>query len=309
MNHRALLALLALMEMRRAIIQRILATIPFAPGELPELIDILIAARDAGIAVALPEAAQLARTLEQADRVLEQARRHELQLLAWNDAWFPPQLRAIPDPPVLLFCRGAIEIATASRLVALVGTREPSPFGHAAARRLGQRLAERGIVVVNGLAIGCDSETLHGCVAHGGQAVVVLPGGLDRVYPATNTRLAEEILDAGGCWISEYAPGTRATKASFVARDRLQSGLAAGVLVVEAGIGSGTMHTARFALQQGRLLGCLAHPPGYSDAPSAAGNQLLIAEGAAMPIPAAATILPRSSTGSSAVLRQRQQNE
>jgi DNA processing protein len=284
MNHRALLALLALPEMRRATTRHILTTMPHALDDTHSLVDILIAVQQAGIAVALPEAAQLTRALEQADRVLERARRHELQLLAWNDALFPPQLRAIPDPPVLLFARGAIESATASRLVALVGTREPSPFGRAAARRLGQRLAERGIVVTNGLAIGCDSAVLHGCLAHGGRAVVVLAHGLDRIYPAANEALAREILDASGCWISEYPPGERPRKASFVARDRLQSGLAVGVLVVEAGIRSGTMHTARFALQQGRLLACLAHPPDFSDAPSAAGNQLLIAEGNALAV-------------------------
>ena len=221
------------------------------------------------------------------------AEAHEagLRVLSYFDDDYPERLRGIPDPPAVLFIKGRVEALQGSATVAVVGTREPTPFGVRAAFRAGQRTAEAGVTVVSGLALGCDAQAHEGCVSRFGTGVAVLAHGLDRVYPAKNRELADLLLESGGCWVSEYPLGTRPARGTFVERDRIQSGLADGVLVIETDVQGGTMHTVRYSQQQHRRLACIDHPQKWWHHPKTRGNRKLIEEGAAEPIGDAAAMV------------------
>lgn len=201
----------------------------------------------------------------------------------FDDA-YPARLRAIPDPPAVLFVKGNSAGLHAPKALAVVGTREPTAFGATVARRSAASASAAGFVIVSGLAHGCDTFGHEGCLEADGTGVVVLAQGLDRVYPAANRQLADRLLDGGGCLVSEYPVGTAPVRAAFVERDRIQSGLSDAVLVIETDVRGGTMHTVRFCLEQGRALACIDHPPSWRAEEKTQGNQKLIAERVAVPI-------------------------
>jgi DNA processing protein len=196
----------------------------------------------------------------------------------------PPLLRTIPDAPAQLYIRGSRIALWAQPAVAVVGTRTPTAWGHAQAVAWGRALARRDIMVVSGLARGCDTAAHRGCLAAGGRTVATLPGSLNRLYPPQNRRLAGQIATSGGCLLSEYPLGTVARPAQFIARDRLQSGLSVAVLVIETDRVGGTMHTARFCREQGRRLACLVPPPPLAEHPAFAGNRQLLADPATLAV-------------------------
>jgi DNA processing protein len=152
------------------------------------------------------------------------------------------------------------------------------------ARKSAATAVETGFAIVSGLAHGCDTFGHQGCVDANGIGVAVLAHGLDKVYPAANRGLAEELLERSGCLVSEYALGVGALRTSFAERDRIQSGLSDGVLVIETDIKGGTMHTVRFSREQRRLLACINHPAALRHESKTKGNQMLIAEKSAVPI-------------------------
>jgi DNA processing protein len=219
-----------------------------------------------------------------AGRVLDTARQMQIVPLAATRPEFPRWLQSIPDPPLVLFIKGDVECIKTPLSLAVIGTREPTEYGKKVAHRFGQRGAESGCVIISGLAVGCDSEGHRGCLDAGGKTVAVLAHGLDRVYPKESRQLADEILAKGGCWVSEYPPGTRAQRGYFVERDRLQSGMSSGVIVVETDTDGGTMHTVRFAETQGKPLACLAPPKERASTNKTRGNCLLIQEKRATPL-------------------------
>jgi DNA processing protein len=178
---------------------------------------------------------------------------HELTL---SDERYPDRLRHLSDPPPLLYVRGDVELLARERLVAVIGTREPTVFGTSAAENLTGALADRGWGIVSGLAKGIDTIAHRTALEHGAPTIAVMGGGLDRIYPAENKGLAAQIIDSGGALISEQPFGEQARPRHLVARDRLQSGLSVAVIVAQSGVKSGTMHTARFAATQGRPLFC-----------------------------------------------------
>lgn len=166
---------------------------------------------------------------------------------------YPEVLKDIPSPPKQLFCLGADlnELLKLPR-VAIIGTRNITPYGELVTAKLARELAEQGVVIISGLAIGVDALAHRAALEAGGLCVGVLPCPLDNIVPATNRRLAERILENGGALVSEYAEGIYPQKQYFIARNRLMSGLAQAVLITEAGEKSGAIHTANFALDQGR---------------------------------------------------------
>lgn len=174
-------------------------------------------------------------------------------MLGPGDADFPSRLAALADPPVRLEVLG--DPAVLSRpSVAVVGSRSPSADGLAAAAALAEAAADRGLVVVSGLAPGCDTAAHAAAVAAGTPTVAVLPGGLDALEPGADADLAGRIVRDGGALITEYEPDDPPSPDRRLARDRLQSGLALGVVVAETESGGGAMHTARCAAAQGRAL-------------------------------------------------------
>jgi DNA processing protein len=181
------------------------------------------------------------------------ARQKGILTTSLRDEIYPPLLREIFDPPALLFYRGKLP-APDKPMAAVVGTRRPSSQAAAQAYSLGCELGRAGFPVVSGLALGIDALAHRGNIEGGAPTVAVLGSALDYVYPSSNRGLARRILEAGGCILSEYPPGTGPMKWNFPARNRIISALARGVLIVEAPPRSGALITASFALEQGRDL-------------------------------------------------------
>ena len=208
-----------------------------------------------------------------------------VQALSFHDEMYPVRLRETPDPPAVLFVKGSVSPLHAAKSLAVVGTREPTPFGTEVAQRSGRTAAEAGYAIVSGLALGCDTHAHEGCLEAQGTGVAVLAHGLDKIYPAANRGLAERLLECGGCLASEYPVGMRPMRSAFAERDRIQSGLSDGVLVIETDVRGGTMHTVRFARDQQRALACIDHPERHRWEEKARGNRMLIEDGRARPIP------------------------
>jgi DNA processing protein len=156
------------------------------------------------------------------------------------------------DKPPVIYVRGSLP--PDRRCVACVGTRQPTEFGRIAARRISRFLAAHGWSIVSGLAVGVDTICHEGALEAGGHTVAVLANGLDTVYPRQNTGLAERILAAGGALLSEQPLGTPALPKHLFRRNRIQSGMSAGTVVMQTDIVGGTMHTVRHTMLQGRLL-------------------------------------------------------
>ena len=262
-----------------------------APSSLQDLRELLLERCNGdGQRMRVPTKDELQVAYHMAERVLASAHDIGVQVIGADSLSFPRQLRDIPDPPVVLYVRGNAECLNREPSIAIIGTREPSQFGLSGAEKLSANLAAQGFVIVSGLAIGCDAAAHSGCLSVGGQTVAVMAHGLDNVYPSKNRLLSDRILDSGGCLVSEYSPGTRPRGNFFVERDRLQSGLSAAVIVIETDLKGGTMHTARFCLEQRRLLACVVHPPKFATHDKARGNQMLIAEGKAIPLASKADV-------------------
>ncbi|MCY4196101.1 MAG: DNA-protecting protein DprA [Rhodobacteraceae bacterium] len=208
-----------------------------------------------------------------------------MKVITFHDDAYPARLKNIPNPPALLFIKGSEQAMHANLSLAVVGTREPTSFGMEVARRTGKTAAEGGYVIVSGLASGCDTYAHLGCLEATGTGLAVLAHGLDRVYPESNRGLADQLLDHGGCLASEYPVGKEPARYTFAARDRLQSGLSDGVLVIETDVRGGTMNTVHFASKQKRRIACIEHPKQYQDDKKTRGNRKLINERNAFSIP------------------------
>lgn len=161
--------------------------------------------------------------------------------------------------------------------VAIVGSRKVTPYGRAVTARLAGELAGQGVIIVSGLAYGVDAIAHQAALDAGGLTMAVLPGSLDEVYPRTHRGLADRIVEGGGALISEYEPGYSVRKWSFIERNRIVSGISDALLIPEAAINSGTMHTVRFALEQGKDVLAV---PGDITSPTSEGTNSLIKTGA-----------------------------
>jgi DNA processing protein len=202
---------------------------------------------------------------------LERAASRRIRLVPWSDAAYPAALSAIVDPPPALWVRGNLA-ALSGPAVAIVGSRAGSPYALTVAERLAADLAARGVVVVSGLARGVDSAAHRGALAAKGSTLAVLGSGADVIYPAEHESLARDI-ETDGAVMSELAPGTPPQKRFFPLRNRLISGLSRAVLIVEAGERSGSLITARCALDQGREV--LAVPGNVLSGRNRGGHALL----------------------------------
>ena len=191
-----------------------------------------------------------------------------LRVLTLDDADYPERLRAIDLPPPALLLAGETAALCAPRAVAIVGTRRPTERGRLIAARIGGAVAKGGAVVISGLAVGIDGAAHAAVVAEGRPTVAVLGSGHDRLYPAAHRRLAADIVATGGAVISELWPDREPSKNTFPQRNRVISGLADATIVVEAGLRSGALITADWALRQGRECYLV---PGPIDEPRSAG--------------------------------------
>ncbi len=200
----------------------------------------------------------------------------DIKLTLRDSPGYPPLLKEIPQPPFGLYILGTMPPKDA-RTIAIVGTRKATIEGRELARKFAAELAKRGFSIISGLALGIDAAAHEGCLEAKGKTVAVLGNGLNHVYPRTNERLARKILSAGGAIISEYPPDTRPLPYRFLERNRIVSGLAEGVLVVEAPENSGALVTAHHALDQNRQVFVV---PGPISHPNYIGSNRLIRSGA-----------------------------
>lgn len=209
------------------------------------------------------------------DTLMQQLAASDVTLLTIDDAAYPRLLRAIDTPPPLLYVRGALHQHD-EWAVAIVGTRKVSTYGREVTRTLVSDLARSGITIVSGLAGGVDSIAHQAALDAGGRTLAVFGTGIDIIYPHYNRALADRIMPQGAL-ISDFAPGTRPAAANFPARNRIISGLSLATLVIEAGVQSGALITARFANEQGRDVFAV---PGSILSPSSAGTNRLLRDGA-----------------------------
>jgi DNA processing protein len=214
-----------------------------------------------------------ARVQRMLDWVDQDPRHH---LITQTDTDYPELIKSLPDAPAAFFAVGEAQLLDEPQL-AIVGSRTPTSGGLSNARAFAHHLARQGLIITSGLALGIDAAAHRGALAAQGPTIAVLGTGPDLVYPREHARLTEEIVSAGGLLVSEWPPGTPARKEHFPRRNRLISGLSEGVLVVEASLQSGSLITARLAVEQGREVFAI---PGSIHNPLSRGPHRLIRDGA-----------------------------
>lgn len=193
----------------------------------------------------------------------------------WNED-YPERLRNIFTPPLILYYKGDLSLSN-TNTIAIVGTRRPTRYGRKMAERLSAELTEQGITIVSGLARGIDSSAHRACLKSNGRTISVIGSGIDVIYPPENMELFEQIVK-NGLVISEYPLGTKPDAQNFPRRNRIISGISLGTVIVETRIQGGAMHTAEYALDQGREVFAV---PGNIDSISSRGTNLLIKKGQA----------------------------
>lgn len=219
------------------------------------------------------------RLRDQARALLREAADRGVTVLTRDDARWPRGLSRLPDAPRALFARGDLDATLNEPAAVFVGSRSPTPYGVDAAEALARALARCGTTLWSGLARGVDAIGHRACLAARGPTVAVLAGGLDRLYPPEHDALAARILAEGGCLLSELPPDRRARRGHFVRRNRILAAGTHATIVVEAGLSSGALHTARFAGACGADVHCL---PGPWQSERSAGCHRLISEGASI---------------------------
>ncbi len=228
-----------------------------------------------GLPLAVAESIHSGISFEDAATEADKAKAAGAEVIVFQDERYPQRLKEIADPPILLFARGRAELL-GSHSVAMVGTRRPTPYGRAVAQKLSQQLVEAGLTIVSGMARGIDSVAHRGALDNGGDTIAVLGCGVDVVYPRENKKLAEQIVEQG-LLLSEFPMGSTAFPQNFPIRNRIISGLAFGVMVVEGAQYSGSLITTRLALDQGREVFAV---PGNIVSKQSWGPNLLIKDGA-----------------------------
>ena len=218
------------------------------------------------------------KSLYESDGILRKCDDKGVHLLTWDDSAYPTRLKAIKNPPLVLYYDGRLPDFERSVAIGMVGTRKASLYGVQHAKELGYQIGKGGAIIVSGIAEGIDAASVEGALLSGAPVVCVLGNGIDVVYPKCNRRLYEEVR-RNGCLITEFPPGTRPLPANFPFRNRIISGLSLGIVVVEAPKKSGALITAEQALEQGRDLYVV---PANLGVASYKGNFKLLKENAAL---------------------------
>ena len=230
---------------------------------------------EAGLSAKVVENLNKVRTQVNLEKVYERMQAQGIRCLTWNDENYPRHLKNIEQPPPVMYVRGEM-LPEDDWAVAIVGTRKVTSYGRQVAEEVATFLAQNHVTVVSGLARGVDAIAHQSALKAGGRTIAVLGSGVDRIYPPENRRLAEEMI-AQGALVSDYPPGTAPDGTNFPPRNRIISGLALAVVIVEAGVTSGALITATFAAEQGREVFSV---PGSILAPQSKGTNRLIQDGA-----------------------------
>jgi DNA processing protein len=203
--------------------------------------------------------------------------KENIQVINRQNASYPDKLLEISTPPTILYVKG--DISGLDNALSIVGTRKYTPYGARIAEKLSRELSEAGIPIISGLALGIDSIAHRGCLDGKSKTIAVLGGGISSqaLYPKTNQSLSNTIISSGGALISEFPPKSNPRRENFILRNRIVSGIARGILVIEAPIKSGTMTTVKYALEQNRDVFAI---PGNIDVKNSEGTNQLIKQGA-----------------------------
>jgi DNA processing protein len=231
--------------------------------------------RGVGLRAAVAEAIHAGISFEDASGEAGRVAQAGVDVVTFQDPRYPERLKEIFDPPILLYARGRIELLRTSS-VALVGSRRPTPYGQAVSEKLARDLADLGLTVVSGMARGIDSFAHRGALQSSGDTIAVLGCGVDVVYPRENQKMADEV-GRRGLIVSEFPMGSTAFPQNFPVRNRIISGISLGVMIVEGAQYSGSLITARLALDQGREVFAV---PGSIVSKLSWGPNLLIKQGA-----------------------------
>jgi len=214
--------------------------------------------------------------LDLADKEIEKAEKEQIQIFSLDDDNYPEFLKKIHDPPPVLYVKGKLEKSD-KNAVAIVGTRTPTNYGLEAASFFAKELSKLGLTIISGLALGIDACAHQGALAQKGRTLAVLGSAVDEIYPRQNLNIADDILSSGNAIVSEYKLGTKPDKWTFPMRNRVIAGLSYGVIVVEGGVDSGSLITAKLALDEGREVFAV---PGNIFGEESKGPHQLIKQGA-----------------------------
>jgi len=212
------------------------------------------------------------------EKEYEKLEKNNIKLILFNDLEYPKLLKEIPLPPFGLYVLGNTQILN-KKAITIVGTRKATSEGKLTAFNFSKKLSQSGLIIVSGLALGIDSAAHLGCLEANRQTIAVLGGGFFNFYPKINEKLAKKIINSGGALISEYNIYSPSLAYRFLERNRITSGLSLGVLIIEAPKESGTLNTARYAIEQNR---CVWVTPGPINHPNFYGSHELIKQGASL---------------------------
>ena len=226
------------------------------PKNENDIIDIFIDIKNDNKRIKVPTLEEVKLAYERVEKIVSLSKKQNIETIDILHKDFPKKLKLIENAPQVLFYKGNYNAIINENILAIIGSREASKEGQKNAYEMAYLFAKENYSIISGLAMGCDTYAHKGCLDANGMTVGVLSSGLDTMYPIQNRELAERIIENNGCLLSEYPIGFTSFKNNFIERDRIESGLSLGTIVIEANIKSGTMHTANFTLEQERVLAC-----------------------------------------------------
>lgn len=251
-----ILTLLSIPRIGRKSVDLFIKEIKENPKDEKDIVGIFENIKNYNKKINIPTLENVKIAYEKANKIAHLSKEQNIKSIDILNKNFPQKLKHIENPPQILFYKGNYNAVINENTVAIIGSRKSYKESEKNAYEISKQLSKEKYSIISGLAIGCDTYAHKGCLDSKGMTVGVLSNGLDRIYPAQNRELAENIIENNGCLLSEYPIGFSSFKKNFIERDRIQSGLSLGTIVIQASIKSGTMHTANFTLQQNRALFC-----------------------------------------------------
>ena len=251
-----ILTLLSIPKIGRKSVDYFIRYMKEKPKDENDIVDIFVSLKNNNKKIKVPTLDEVKLANEKANETIRISKMQNIETIDILDKKFPKRLKIIENYPQVLFYKGNYNALINDYSLAVIGSREASSKSKKNAYEIANYFAKENYSIVSGLAIGCDTYAHKGCLDGKGMTVAVLSSGLDSIYPIQNRELAESIIENEGCLLSEYPIGFTSFKNNFIERDRIESGLSLGTIVIEANIKSGTMHTANFTLQQERALAC-----------------------------------------------------
>ena len=251
-----ILTLLSIPRIGRKSVDLFIKEIKENPKDEKDIVSIFENIKNYNKKINIPTLENVKIAYEKANKIAYLSKEQNIKSIDILNKNFPQKLKHIENSPQILFYKGNYNAVINENTVAIIGSRKASEESEKNAYEISKLLSKEKYSIISGLAIGCDTYAHKGCLDSKGMTVGVLSNGLDKIYPAQNRELAENIIENNGCLLSEYPIGFSSFKKNFIERDRIQSGLSLGTIVIQASIKSGTMHTANFTLQQNRALFC-----------------------------------------------------